>query len=84
MESGGYIKITAEAKNGEIVFKVSDNGKGYDTESSKDNTKGSGVGQNNVDKRIKLYYGNEYGLRIESISGQGTTVILHLGSQIKK
>ena len=84
MESGGLIKIAASGKDGDITFTVSDNGEGFDPEKVKENTKGSGVGQNNVDKRIKLYYGSEYGLNIKSIPGQGTTVTLHLGSEIKK
>lgn len=31
-----------------------------------------------VDKRIKLYYGEEYGVVIESIIGSGTTVYIRV------
>ena len=34
----------------------------------------SGFGLENVNKRIQLYYGKEYGLRIESQYQEGTTV----------
>jgi two-component system sensor histidine kinase YesM len=32
----------------------------------------------NVDERIKLYFGAEYGLEFESREGEGTTVFIHL------
>jgi two-component system sensor histidine kinase YesM len=40
--------------------------------------RGSGVGVRNVDERIKLYFGAEYGLEFESREDEGTTVIIHL------
>jgi two-component system sensor histidine kinase YesM len=44
---------------------------------------GSGVGVRNVDERIKLYFGPDYGLEFESREDEGTTVIIHLPA-IKK
>ena len=38
---------------------------------------GTSIGIENVNSRIKLYYGNEYGMKIESKTGEGTTVTLH-------
>ncbi|MFP3043211.1 sensor histidine kinase [Treponema primitia] len=40
--------------------------------------RGSGVGVGNVDERIKLYFGAEYGLEFESREDEGTTVFIHL------
>lgn len=37
-----------------------------------------GIGLHNVNKRMKLYYGNEYGISMNSTLGQGTTVTLSL------
>lgn len=34
----------------------------------------SGVGVHNVDDRLKLLYGPEYGVTIESVLDEGTTV----------
>ena len=34
----------------------------------------TGIGINNVDERIKLIYGNDYGIDIKSQEGKGTTV----------
>jgi two-component system sensor histidine kinase YesM len=38
--------------------------------------KGTGVGVRNVNERIELYYGREYGLSFESEIEEGTTVTL--------
>lgn len=40
--------------------------------------KGTGIGLANVNKRIKLKYGPEYGLSVDSTLGQGTAVTLTL------
>jgi len=37
---------------------------------------GSGVGVRNVNERIELYYGRDYGLSFESEIEEGTTVTL--------
>jgi two-component system sensor histidine kinase YesM len=34
------------------------------------------IGVANVNKRLKLYYGNEYGLILESVNGKGTSVLI--------
>jgi two-component system sensor histidine kinase YesM len=39
---------------------------------------GSGVGVRNVDERIKLYFGPDYGLEFESRENQGAAVFIHL------
>lgn len=38
----------------------------------------SGIGLYNVHERIQLYYGNEYGLKIDSVEGQYTKVVVTL------
>lgn len=78
MEKQGMIEIKAKKQEDYIIFTISDNGVGYDIESEKT----GGVGQSNVDKRIKLYYGGEYGVSIESKQGKGTTVTLKLGKKL--
>ena len=40
--------------------------------------RGSGIGVRNVNERIKLYFGKEYGLSIESELDVGTTVTIRL------
>ena len=36
------------------------------------------IGLRNVNRRLKLLFGDDYGLRIESTIGQGTTIFLDL------
>ncbi|MGN0306865.1 MAG: sensor histidine kinase, partial [Lachnospiraceae bacterium] len=50
------------------------NGCGFDPKSVRHENKSrfSGIGVNNVDQRIKLHYGPQYGLKIDSQPGKGT------------
>lgn len=79
----GLIRITGYGEADKIILKVSDNGIGMDEEAlenifnkSKANEGKSGVGVYNVHSRIRLYYGEEYGLHFESAQGEGTTVTI--------
>ncbi len=77
----GIIRVTGARKNNDIVIKVRDNGKGMDQQQVKqinDYINGVGstmksIGLKNVNKRIKLHYGDDYGITISSVPGQGTT-----------
>ena len=65
-----------------IIAEVSDNGVGMNTKlidemnEAFSNSKniGKGYGLFNVDQRIKLVFGDDYGLKIEGAPGVGTTV----------
>ena len=69
-----------------IEIKVKDNGVGMppdvlstilDKESERNHiSDGNGIGLINIDERIKLSYGDEYGLSIESELDEGTTVTI--------
>lgn len=83
----GEIDIYAEIIDDKLLFRIKDNGLGMNEEvlSSLRNGKiqsnsrsGSGVGVGNVDQRIKLRYGNRYGLEIESEEEIGTEVKIWL------
>jgi two-component system sensor histidine kinase YesM len=39
---------------------------------------GSGIGVSNVNQRIQIYYGTQYGITFESELGQGTTANIWL------
>lgn len=83
-ESEGKISISANKEEDFLVIRVSDNGKGIDSDTlnkllSIDNSNThqsrlSGIGVNNVNQRIKLYCGNENGIRIKSEIGKGTVI----------
>ena len=63
------------------VLQIKDNGAGMDEqtlshifEKHKVNYRSNGVGVYNVQNRLQLYYGKEYGLVYESMPGMGTGV----------
>ena len=80
----GEISITGEISGGRLLLRVRDNGAGMDAEqlrllqSHAYQEHHSGLGLKNVDQRIRLYCGEEYGLSFESAPGQGTTVTVTL------
>lgn len=79
----GYIHIHGE-KDGDLVhLRVRDNGVGMDQEEleqlrreisrpCQETEKGFGLA--NVNERIQMYFGEEYGLKIQSVKGKGTIV----------
>ena len=78
------ILITGKKENDQIILSVSDNGKGMDEQtvstvlSSKRGTNSnlSGIGIGNVRDRIQLCYGENFGLKLNSNLGVGTTVTI--------
>ncbi|PRX62400.1 histidine kinase/DNA gyrase B/HSP90-like ATPase [Cohnella sp. SGD-V74] len=75
-----HIRITGTVENGTIVFQVIDDGIGFRRETLRqifepagDDTP-AGYGIRNVDQRIKLHYGQEFGVTIASRPGVGATV----------
>lgn len=86
--SGGMISVRASQNgDGEIVLEVEDNGVGMTqdklervraqiSEDSEEIRLETGFGIDNVNKRIRLYYGRQYGLSIASEYQVGTCVTL--------
>jgi len=82
----GYIKISGMLKDEKIYFTIVDNGIGIKEErliEINEMLKGKiignavlGYGIFNVNEKIKLTYGEKYGLKYHSIYGEGTTVVL--------
>lgn len=72
------LHITAEISNNIITFAIEDNGPGIEKETLRQllevNSKGYGL--KNVNERIKLYYGTEYGVNIVSTPGVGTCIAI--------
>lgn len=89
-EEGAEVTIQIRAFREDAVLRIviTDDGPGISHEivshifrSPADENKFSTVGLNNVNQRIKLYCGEEYGLVIETAPGSGTTVSASLGIQ---
>ena len=76
------IKITSEKEN--ILIIIEDNGKGFNSGKNIKNNKLSGIGWNNVDERIKLTFGLEYGALIESEINRGTVVKIVIPKNYKE
>jgi two-component system sensor histidine kinase YesM len=79
----GYIEIIASQQGNDIWFVISDNGAGIEGHKLNEinlmltrdtNTSWEGYGIYNVHQRIRLYYGENYGLSYESETGKGTRV----------
>ena len=79
----GKITITGRMQERRIVLTVHDNGVGMEPEklahlrreierSCKDTEGGFGLA--NVNERIRMYFGDYYGMQIDSAQGEGTTV----------
>lgn len=78
------IDILGYKKDSQMILCVSDNGCGMPPQELKKvqqellNPASQSIGIRNVSRRIQLTYGSEYGLSIDSIEGQGSTVIVTL------
>lgn len=77
------IDLKACIEENKLVIKISDNGRGMSQEkiqqilSNQSDNKYSGlnsIGVKNVNERLKLYFGESYGLKYTSQNGEGTTV----------
>lgn len=84
-EEEGEIQVfIKEYDESNIKIEVYDNGIGIDDDKIDKIMKGnedknryfSGIGINNVDSRIKLIYGNDYGINIKSKINKGTTITI--------
>lgn len=84
----GHIRVSGQMDSGYLVFLVKDDGIGMTPERLKEvqakiqqekidsdsHTGSSGFGLYNVQQRIKLNYGSQYGIWIDSTYGEGTEV----------
>lgn len=92
-ETGGMvtIRVTYAAESEELCIMVSDNGCGMKQETlqrlredivTKNPEKKESIGLYNINQRVKLCYGNAYGMSVESECDQGTTITLHLPGKV--
>jgi two-component system sensor histidine kinase YesM len=66
------IKVSCRREEDQILLELSDNGKGFDM-GNMSQKEIAGIGIPNVNDRIQLNFGSEYGLYITSEPGKGTT-----------
>ncbi|SFC90278.1 sensor histidine kinase [Butyrivibrio sp. YAB3001] len=84
---GGKITVTGVEEKDGIVIHVSDDGIGMDENRLSEVTlglkqdspdKATVYGLYNVNERIRLNFGDEYGITIKSVKDKGTDVLIHL------
>lgn len=85
-EGRGKIIIRGWSEGETMYLSVEDNGVGMEEEVAKNilTQKSKGYGVRNVNERIKLIYGQEYGLDIQSRVGKGTKITIKFPIVIRK
>ncbi len=94
MDAGGQLRVSGNVDvHGDVCFRITDTGKGMEpgelaalqaklnmenAEPTQNGQPGKSIGLSNIHNRLKLLFGEQYGIAIESRSGQGTTVTLKL------
>ncbi len=87
MDGDGEIAINVWRTEDDLYMAVKDNGLGMTEEQVESlfsdqvhvtSKKGSGIGVKNVNERIKLYFGEKYGLTIDSEPDEGTSITICL------
>ncbi|MDU4884156.1 sensor histidine kinase [uncultured Clostridium sp.] len=88
----GKITIKGEKFNNYLIITISDNGIGIDEKKLKElndyindrNSNFKGIALRNINRRLQLKYGSEFGLKILGIKDKGTSMILTLPFIIKE
>lgn len=91
-ETGGMITVRVmHMAEGGVCIAVSDNGCGMKQETlehlradivTKNLEKKESIGLYNINQRVKLCYGNAYGMSIDSVRDEGTTIALYLPEKV--
>jgi two-component system sensor histidine kinase YesM len=83
----GIVRFSCILDKGDLVFTISDTGAGIAPEKlqtlqhSLENSGRNEVGNfalRNINMQIKIYYGDQYGLKLESVPGEGTSVYIRV------
>lgn len=79
----GEISISVKPDGEDILMIVSDNGVGMTKEQvsellRKERSDSTGIGIKNVNDRIKIYFGESYGIKVESELDEGTKIYVRI------
>ena len=83
MVEEGHITVQVWPDGQDILFRVRDDGVGMTPEQvaailNKGPSDRTGIGIKNVNDRLKIYFGKQYGLRIDSVPDEGTCVEIRM------
>ena len=81
MVDSGHIEITVKPDGNDILLIVADDGIGMEPEQvaallQNEPSDRTGIGVKNVNDRLRIYFGADYGISIESAPYEGTTVTI--------
>ena len=85
----GEITITIRPEGEDILFVVADNGVGMEPAQieamlRKERSDRTGIGIKNVNDRLKIYFGEKYGITIDSEPDEGTSVTIRMPKILKE
>lgn len=83
---GGTVRVSIWEETEAMCIRVSDDGIGFDpslvnldiSESADESTRHNHVALGNINRRIQLLYGRQYGMQVTSSPGRGTDILLTL------
>lgn len=72
----GYLIISAECRKDILYLAVEDNGPGFGGDKADEvmQSESRGYGQKNVNERIRIFYGEQYGLHISGEQDENTKI----------
>lgn len=90
----GFIRITCTRRGDNLEIIVEDNGKGMNAvtleqlnkrmnDKIREEKEIRGYGIWNVNQRIKIFYGEQYGVTIESALGHGTKILITIPAELR-
>ena len=76
----GVIRVTSAEEEGQLILSIYDNGRGFDPQNSEEKTllRIGGVGLKNVDQRLRLQFGEDYHMEIQSEKDIFTLIKIYL------
>lgn len=90
-DESGLVRIRGELSGNNIFLYIQDDGVGMSGEKISQIMAGEGTTENhhgygikNINERIRLHYGGDYGLSFDSKPGEGTIVLITISAQPKE
>ncbi|MCR4656328.1 MAG: sensor histidine kinase [Lachnospiraceae bacterium] len=87
----GFVRVLVSENDNRIELKVEDNGCGMDEDTLKklneqfENQKESnGIGMSNIVQRLRLFYGDDYTFRAQSVVDEGTVIWMSVPDHMKE
>ena len=79
-EGQGHIRVSVQKQDSGLVIRIEDDGVGFQdaSDSSQSQLKRGGVGLQNIEQRLKLHFGDNYQMKIDSTPQKGTKVEIYI------